>query len=120
MDYTLNLRKRILLGYLAPLALMVAASAAVYWSAQSAGRVSQSLAISQDIVSDIKEVHLRGSEAFRAAQEYLLFRNEISRNNYQIASAQFRDWLARVGKKVKDPAQQENLRKINKIGRAHV
>ncbi|MBI2958777.1 MAG: hypothetical protein HYY28_00555, partial [Betaproteobacteria bacterium] len=43
MAYNLNLRKRILLGYLVPLVLMAGVAVAVYWSTQTLQRISDSL-----------------------------------------------------------------------------
>jgi methyl-accepting chemotaxis protein len=117
MANKLTLRKQILLGYLAPLALLLGLSASVYWSVQSLHQIRDSVDTAQSIVSNVREVHLRLSESFRAVQEYLLFKNEISHNNYQTAAAEFLDKLQTVGEQVKDPEQQANLNKINTVGK---
>ena len=112
MAIKLNLRKRILLGYLAPLALMVGVCVAVVWNTQSVLQVSQSVQLAYAIVTNVKDVHIESVQMQRAARGYMLSKNEKSRKTYDESHAVFRDKLQALGKQVRDEKQLQNLSNI--------
>ena len=112
MAIKLNLRKRILLGYLAPLLLMVGVCVAVVWNTQSVLRISQSVELAYAIVSNVKDVHVESAQMQRAARGYMLFKNETSRKTYSESHAVYRDKLQALSKQIKDEKQLQNLSDI--------
>ncbi|MBE0627924.1 MAG: CHASE3 domain-containing protein [Burkholderiales bacterium] len=112
MRTNLNLRKRILLGYLAPLLLMLGACVAVVWNTQGVLRLSKLVELNYAIVADAKDVHTASVQLQSSARGFVLFKNEASRKNFNQARSLFRDKLRALHQQVKDPQQLENLSKI--------
>jgi len=117
MTMKMNLRKRILLGYLVPLLLMVGVALAVYWSIGTLRQISDSLDQSRKVAADVMNVHLGLVEMQRSARGYVLLRNDTLRKNYQSGQSLLQQGLQRLTEEVKDPAQLENLRRLSEFGR---
>jgi CHASE3 domain sensor protein len=113
MTNQLNLRNRILLGYLAPLLLMVGISVAVVWNTQRVRQISQSVELAHAIVGNVKDVHVDVAQAQKSARGYVLFKNETSRKNYTDAVSRLRSNLQSLGKRIKDQRQLGNLSRIS-------
>jgi len=112
MAIKLNLRKQILLGYLAPLLLIVGVCIAVIWNTQSVLQISKSVELAYAIVSNVKDVHVSSAEMQRAARGYIIFKNDLSRKTYNDARSAYRAKLQALGKQIRDPQQLENLSNI--------
>lgn len=116
MANTLNLRKRILLGYLAPLLLMLGVCVAVVWNTQTVLQISKSVELEYEIVSNVKDAHEASAQLQSSARGFIIFRNDASRKNYNDARALFRDKLRVLGAQIKGQNRLENLRNINLAG----
>src|ERR1035437_1108908 len=112
MMNNLNLRKRILLGYLAPLLLMVLVSIVVIWSTQRLNELSNGVELAHAIVSNIKDVHSDSLELQTSVRGYILPKNETSGKTYSDQIPLVREKLAALGSQIKDPKQAANLREI--------
>ena len=112
MAIKLNLRKQILLGYLAPLALMVGVCVAVVWNTQSVLQISKSVGLAYAIVSNVKDLHVDTAQMQRSARGYILFKNDVSRNSYNDAHAGYRDRIQALGKQIREQKQLESLSNI--------
>jgi len=112
MNIKMNLRKRILLGYLAPLLLMVGVCVAIVWNTQSVLQISQSVQLAYAIVGNVKDLHTDTAEMQRSARGYMLFKNDVSRKSYNDTHAGYRDKLQQLGKQIRDAKQLENLSNI--------
>ena len=115
MTIKMNLRKRILLGYLIPLLLMLGVALAVYWSIGTLRQISDSLDQSHDVALHAKEVNLGLVQMQRSARGYVLFRNDGSLKNYQSARLLLQEGLRRLAGEMKDAAQVENLRRLSEL-----
>src|ERR1035437_5721977 len=112
MMNNLNLRKRILLGYLAPLLLMVLVSIVVIWSTQRLNELSNGVELAHAIVSNIKDVHSDSLELQTSVRGYILPKNETSGKTYSDQIPLVREKLAALSSQIKDPKQAANLREI--------
>jgi methyl-accepting chemotaxis protein len=112
MNLKMNLRKRILLGYVIPLLLMAGVSVAVVLNARSVLQISQSLEEAYAVVLDVKDLHLALTEMQRAARGYMLLKSETSRSAYGDAVASHRSQLQLLARKVTDAGQRKNLDEI--------
>jgi methyl-accepting chemotaxis protein len=115
MTIKMNLRKRILLGYLVPLALMLGVALAVYWSIGTLRQISDSLDHSRKIDGQVRDVGRDLTEMQRSARGYLLSKNDTSRNHYKTATSDAEKGMLILGKTVKDPVQLENLRRLSEM-----
>ncbi len=100
----LNLRKRILLGYLAPLALVLIVCVAVIWSTQDTERLSKSVEEAHALVNKVQNVHLGIAQMQRATRSILLANDELSHQEF--ASSR-----ANVDQLLKSLTAQENKAK---------
>lgn len=115
MNIKMNLRKRILLGYLVPLLLMLGVALAVYWSIGTLRQISSALDQSRVIAGDVGSVHVSLVQMQRSARGYVLFKNDGPLNSYQAARSLLQQGLRRLTEEVKDPAQLENLRRLSEL-----
>ncbi|MBI2962004.1 MAG: CHASE3 domain-containing protein, partial [Betaproteobacteria bacterium] len=106
---------RILLGYLVPLVLMAGVAVAVYWSTQTLQRISDSLDQSRRISEHLQAIHLNLVALQRSTRGYVIFKNDTSRKNYVAARSEYQERLRTVIGQVKDPKQQENLRRLSAL-----
>ncbi len=108
----MNLRKRILLGYVIPLLLMAGVSVAVVLNARSVLQISRALEEAHALVLDVKDLHLALTEMQRAARGHMLFRNDASRTAYEQAVVFQRSQLQALAQQVTDPDQRKRLDQI--------
>jgi methyl-accepting chemotaxis protein len=117
MNIKMNLRKRILLGYLVPLALMLGVALAVYWSIGTLRQITDSLDYSNVVDRQVRDLNTDLIQMQRSTRGYLLVRNESSRNRYQTAIAEVEKGLRSLNETVKDSAQLENLRRLSEMSK---
>ena len=108
-----NLRKRILLGYLAPLLLLLVVCVAVVWSTQTVLQISKSAELQYAIVANVKDAHEASAQLQSSARGFIIFRNEASRKNYNNARSRFRNKLQVLGTQIKAQDRLESLRDLN-------
>ena len=117
MIIKMNLKKRILLGYLVPLALMLGVAAAVYWSIGTLRQITDSLDHSNAIDRQVRDVDRDLIQMQRSTRGYLLSKNESSRGRYKTAVSDVEKGLRSLSETVKDPAQLENLRRLSELSK---
>jgi methyl-accepting chemotaxis protein len=112
MNIKLNLRKRILLGYLVPLLLMLGVAAAVYWSIGTLRGISAALDQSYVIMEHVRGVHRDLISIQRSTRGYILAKSDVSRKNFLATRAQLEEGLRTLEQEVNDPQQRENLGRL--------
>lgn len=117
MVMNMGLRRRILLGYVVPLLLMLGVAAAVYSNIGTLVRISADLDRSHDVVEQVKNVHLGLVQMQRSARGYVIAKNPISRKNYDSAQALTLQRLRGLGEIVHDATQKENLQRLVEFSR---
>jgi len=115
MTIKMNLRKRILLGYLVPLLLMLGVALAVYWSIGTLRQISEALDHSHEVQEYVKEVHLSMVKMQRSTRGYILSGKDVEQNNYQAERSQLHEQLRSLSEKAKDQAQLEKVRRLAEI-----
>ena len=108
----LNLRKRILLGYLVPLLLMVLVCATVVWNTQRLNELSIGLELAHEINSDLQDIQLAIAQMQRTNRSIVLVNDDRSRKDFENARMLFNEKMEVVRKQVKDPRQQDRLKQI--------
>lgn len=117
MNIKMNLKKRILLGYLVPIALMLGVALAVYWSIGTLRQISDAHDQSHKVAEHVNDVQLSLVEMQRSARGYLLSRNDTSRNRYKTVVSDVEKGLLSLNETVKDPVQLENLRRLSEMSK---
>jgi methyl-accepting chemotaxis protein len=115
MTINMNLRKRILLGYVVPLLLMLGVAIAVYMSIGTLRQISAALDRSSDIQDDVKTLQLSVVQTQGATRGYILFKNDGELKDFQSARTLLRETIRHLGEELKDPAGLENLRRFSEI-----
>ncbi|MFY9327564.1 MAG: methyl-accepting chemotaxis protein [Georgfuchsia sp.] len=113
----LNLRKRILLGYLVPLLLMLSVAVAVFWCIGTFRQISDSLDRSHTIMEHVRSVQRDLVAIQRSTRGYILFKNDSSRKNYLDAHVRLKDSLQILQREVTDQKQQENLNRLSEFSK---
>lgn len=113
MTYKLTLRKRILLGYVVPLLLMLGVALAVYANAQTLKRISNSVDQSHSILEQMRGAHRDLVAIQRSTRGYILLKNDASAEGYAAARSQLQKRFESLERDVVDPAQRENLRRFS-------
>ena len=85
MFSTMKLRQRILLGYLAPLLLLLIVMGIVFVNLQEAERQSAQVEKLQLVTIDSHDLQIQMTRMQNAARAYLLARNPVTIENYQSA-----------------------------------
>jgi len=117
MNIKMNLKKRILLGYLVPLALMLGVALAVYWSIGTLREISAALDRSHVIMEHVRGVHRDLVAIQRSTRGYILLKNDDSRKNFLDARVQLQDGLRALEREVTDTKQRENLSRLAEFGK---
>lgn len=112
----LNLSKRILLGYLLPLVLLVGASVAVYWSAQGVRQAFDGVQKAQEIVLTAEAMQVEFVTLHRAARGYIIYKNERTKKHFEEAQRHMRENRAKLEQMVRDAQQKELLRNLDELG----
>lgn len=113
---TMKLRQRILLGYLAPLLLLLGAMSLVFFNLQKATQASAAVEASHLVMDQANDITYSLTKMQRAVRGYLLFKNPTSRKNYMDSEKDFKDVGEKLTRLVKDPQQQETLRSLLALG----
>ncbi len=112
----MKLRQRILLGYLAPLLLLLGAMGLVFFSLQEATHASKAVEASQQTMDEAMDLIYSLTKMQRAARGYLLMKNPTSRQTLVDSERDFKEGGERLPRMVKDPQQQDTLRSILSLG----
>ncbi|OHC65365.1 MAG: hypothetical protein A3H93_18340 [Rhodocyclales bacterium RIFCSPLOWO2_02_FULL_63_24] len=112
----MKLRQRILLGYLAPLLLLLGAMGIVFVNLQEATHASMAMKNSQLVLDEANDLAYSLAKMQRAARGYLLMKNPDSRQTLLDSEKDFRDSGEKLSRLVKDSQQQEILRKLLAVG----
>ncbi len=112
----MKLRQRILLGYLAPLLLLLGAMGLVFFNLQKATRASVAVEASHLTMDEAKDLAYSLTKMQRAARGYLLMKNPTSRKTFLGSEKDFKDGGEKLTHLVKDLQQQETLRSMLNLG----
>jgi len=115
MEHRLNLRKRIHLGYVAPLTLMIGVAIAVYWSTQTLQRLSADAIEASRVVGLGKEVHVSVAQYQRDARGYLLVQDEGAKQAVRSSLTAFEANRRRLEEAVTDPEQRNTLARLGPV-----
>lgn len=116
----MKLRQRILLGYLAPLMLLLSAMSLVFFNLQDATHAAAGVEASHLTMDEARDLAYTLTKMQRAARGYLLAKNPTSRQTFMDAEKDFVSRSEKLTTLVKDTQQQENLRNMLLIGQALV
>jgi CHASE3 domain sensor protein len=112
----MKLRQRILLGYLAPLLLLLGAMGLVFVSLQNATHASAAVEASHRTMDEAMDLIYSLTKMQRAARGYLLLKNPTSRQTLMDSQKDFREGGDKLAGMVKDPQQQATLRGLLNVG----
>ena len=113
----LKLRYRILLGYIAPLILLLAAMAVVFFNLQSADQVSAKRDHSEQVMSVAQNVILDLVKLQRSTRGYILYKNPISQQAIQDSLNDYPIKMEHLVSIVTDAQQQETLRSFDQAAK---
>src|SRR5205814_1160466 len=99
MNGKMSLRKRILLGYLVPILLLVGASVIIYMSAQTLERVSGDLERANSIVRDVGKYQTETERMMRAVRAYMITNDKRALEMYQGAQVARRELADALGQR---------------------
>ncbi|MBU4263585.1 MAG: CHASE3 domain-containing protein [Proteobacteria bacterium] len=108
----MKLRQRILLGYLAPLMLLLGAMSLVFVNLQKATHVSAAVEASHLTMGEARDLAFTLAKMQRAARGYLLVKNPTSRQTFLDSEKEFISRGEKLTSLVQDPQQLENLRSM--------
>jgi len=108
----MKLRQRILLGYLAPLLLLLGVMGLVFVNLQEAERQAALRDDAQAIKTKVRDLHFALSKIQRATRGYLLVKSPTSSQDYQAGVKDFGTFSEMLKTLIKDPQQQDTLRRI--------
>ena len=112
----MKLRQRILLGYLAPLVLLLGAMGLVFFNLQEATHASRAVEASHLTMGEARDLAYTLAKMQRAGRGYLLLKNPTSRQSFLDSEKEFASRGEKLTGLVKDPQQQETLRSVLKMG----
>ncbi len=112
----MKLRQRILLGYLAPLLLLLGAMSLVFVNLQNATHASSAVEASHQTMAEAMDVIYSMTKMQRAARGYLLMKNPNSRQTFLESEKDFKVGSEKLTGMVKDPRQQDTLRSMLSLG----
>ncbi len=113
MAYHLNLKTRILSGFMLPLALLVGVCALVYLDAQSLQRTTLSVREAQRVVMAATGMEAAYQQMLAAVRGLVIGPDEATRRSYQAGAREYQDARALLGRLVHDATQLERLRAID-------
>ncbi|MBU1775778.1 MAG: CHASE3 domain-containing protein [Gammaproteobacteria bacterium] len=112
----MKLRQRILLGYLAPLVLLLGAMSLVFVNLQQATHAAAGVEASHLTMDEARDLAYTLTKMQRAARGYLLMKNPTSRQTFLDNEKEFTSSGEKLTGLVKDPQQQYNLRSMLGMG----
>ena len=113
----LNLRQRILLGYLAPLLLLAGAMAMVFVNLQKASRALEQVDAGYHVMDMAKDLAGSLIKMQRAARGQLLIANTGSRDSYQENERRVDELAGKLSGQVTDTEQRDNLRGLLQVAK---
>jgi len=113
----MKLRQRILLGYLAPLLLLLCAMGLVFFNLQQATHAATGVEASHRVMDEARDIAYTLTKMQRAARGYLLVKNPTSRQTFLDAEKAFTSQSEKLTGLVKDTQQQETLRSMLSQGK---
>lgn len=116
MFVKMKLRQRILLGYLAPLLLLLGAMGLVFVNLQKATHTAAAVEASHRTMDEAKDLVYNLNRIQRAARGYLLLKNPTSRQTFLDNEKEYKDRSEKLTILVKDPQQQDTLRSMLNLG----
>jgi len=108
----MKLRQRILLGYLAPLLLLLGAMGLVFFSLQNATHASKAVETSHRTMDEAMDLIYNLTKMQRAARGYLLLKNPASRQTLVDSEKDLKEGGEKLAGLVKDSQQQLTLRSL--------
>lgn len=112
----MKLRQRILLGYLAPLMLLLGAMSLVFVNLQKATQASAAVEASHLIIGEARDLANTLTKMQRAARGYLLVKNPTSRQTFLDNQKEFISRGERLTSLVQDQQQCKHLRGMLSLG----
>ena len=112
----MKLRQRILLGYLAPLLLLLGAMGLVFFSLQEATHASKAVDASRQTMDEAMDLIYSLTKMQRAARGYLLMKNPTSHQTVLDSEKDFKEGSEKLSGMVKDQQQQVTLRSLLNMG----
>ena len=108
----MKLRQRILLGYLAPLLLLLGAMSVVFVNMQEAERQAVLVEDTHARMEVVRDLHFALSKMQRATRGYLLEKNATTYQDFQTGAKDFNTHSEMLKNLIIDPQQQDTLRRI--------
>ncbi len=112
----MKLRRRILLGYMAPLLLLLGAMGLVFVKLQEATHQSALLDNSHANVNEAKDIAYNLAKMQRSTRGYLLMKDPVVLQNYQEGEKDFKGLAESLARRVNDAQQQATLRRLVEQG----
>ena len=118
----LKLRQRILLGYLAPLLLLLAIMALVYFNLRIAVRESQLLNETSEFTPDVLTIGDSLVRVQRAAYAYVLMNGKMAvaggypKKIFESSVVRFRTLLEKISRQAIERSDQDDLRRLADVG----
>ncbi len=112
----MKLRQRILLGYLAPLLLLIGAMSLVFVNLQKATHTAAAVEASHLTINEARDLAYNLNKIQRAARGYLLLKNPTSRQTFLDNEKEYKGRSEKLTILVKDPQQQDTLRSMLNLG----
>jgi methyl-accepting chemotaxis protein len=116
MNTTVNLKKRILLGYLVPVLLLVAVSVAVYVNVRTVEQASSELGRMNNVQRELNKYHTDTERLMRAVRAALLTGDKRAVQMYEGASSARAESSNALDRLVLDRGQRETLREVMDAG----
>ena len=113
MTTTLTLRKRILLGYLIPLGLFVAASIAIFFHARTLQATTDSVRAAQTITNAALEMQAHFQEGVAAVRGYVLLQDDGYRTSLSSARRRYAEKREQLDTLVQGAEQKALLQRID-------
>jgi len=114
----LKLRQRILLGYLAPLLLLLVTMGVVFVNMQEASRLSAVQDFTEEIINDTKDLSLGLVMMQRSTRGYMLQNAQVTFENFQKGEKLFTEKSESLINKIKDPQQLDHLHQLLELSQA--
>jgi len=113
----MKLRQRILLGYLAPLLLLLGTMILVFINLQELQKASVAMLRSQQIMLEANALAYDLAQIQRAARGYMLAKNPASRQTFLDNEKDFKGKGEKLSRVPKDAQQQETLQDMLNLGK---
>lgn len=102
-------------GYVVPILLAVSSAILVFWNVEMARREDEKLRNSRIILEGIEKLAIEVKNLSLITRGYLLDRDPISSNSYELTFQNYENILAELNRLVADKQQQEFLSEVNEL-----